>query len=267
MSFDRIVCLANSYKHDHRCVAGISVITKKWVRLVGRQVPGCLTIRETCYADGKQAALLDVFEVQLGESCGNNCHPEDVYVAGEPWRLLYRYDEPKYREQVYGFISKQPSVLQGYTDSISVQKIIEQPRESSLELIQPDDLWWWIREEGDRRRNRAVFRVSKASRVRYDLAVTDPVWLNQLKFLPTGIHPHSLLMGNDRSGTLLSVSLSENFHGFHYKLIAGVVNLPELRALMSKPTKTVEGQSEVPSSTPQTPSGGRWFRRTFRRKT
>ena len=36
MGLDRIVCLANSYKHDHRCVAGISLVTKKWVRLVGR---------------------------------------------------------------------------------------------------------------------------------------------------------------------------------------------------------------------------------------
>jgi hypothetical protein len=51
MSLDRIVCLANSYKHDHRCVAGISLTTKKWIRLVGRTVPGCLTIRETSYAD------------------------------------------------------------------------------------------------------------------------------------------------------------------------------------------------------------------------
>jgi len=66
MSIDRILCLANSYKHSHRCVAGVSLVTKKWVRLVGRSVPGCLTIKETCYPDGSEAALLDVFEAELG---------------------------------------------------------------------------------------------------------------------------------------------------------------------------------------------------------
>ena len=111
MGLDRILCLANSYKHDHRCVAGISLVTKKWVRLIGLQVPGCLTMKETCYSDGKQAALLDVFEVELGEKCGSNCHPEDVYVLGKPWRLANHAtwntspttsatDRPYYRDTV-----------------------------------------------------------------------------------------------------------------------------------------------------------------------
>lgn len=30
---DRILCLANSYKHDYRCMAGISAVTGNWVRL------------------------------------------------------------------------------------------------------------------------------------------------------------------------------------------------------------------------------------------
>jgi hypothetical protein len=29
--------------------------------------------------------------------------------------------------------------------------------------------------------------------VRYDLAVTDPAWLDQLNLLPVGIHPHAFL--------------------------------------------------------------------------
>ena len=82
MGLDRIVCLANSYKHDNRCVAGISLVTKKWVRLVGGDVPGCVTRHQTCYADGSEARVLDVFEAELGEECGSNCHPEDVIVIG-----------------------------------------------------------------------------------------------------------------------------------------------------------------------------------------
>jgi hypothetical protein len=122
-------------------------------------------------------------------------------------------------------ISKRPSVLQGYTDNVSAARVIEVARERSLELIEPTDLWWWIRESKDRRKNRAVFRVSRESRVRYDLSVTDPPWLDQLNLLPAGIYPHAFFFRNKLPRTLLTVSLSEPFENFHYKLVAGVVNL------------------------------------------
>lgn len=226
MSIDRILCLANSYKHDHRCVAGINLATKKWVRLVGRQVPGCLTVKETSYADGKQAAILDVFEAELGENCGTNCHPEDVYVTGKPWHLIRHMSEQRELECLSEHISRRPSVLQGYADNVSVARVIEVPRERSLELIEPEDLWWWIRENKGKRRNRAVFRFSRESRVRYDLSVTDPGWLDQLNLLPAGIYPQALFFRNKPPRTLLTVSLSEPFENFHYKLVAGVLNLP-----------------------------------------
>jgi hypothetical protein len=50
--------------------------------------------------------------------------------------------------------------------------------------------------------------------------------LNMLNLLPTGIHPNALICGNKPTRTLLTISLSEPFDGFHYKLVAGVVNLP-----------------------------------------
>ena len=226
MGFDRIVCLANSYKHDHRCVAGISLVTKHWVRLVGRRVLGCLTLKETCYPDGRQAALMDVFEVELGEKCGSNCHPEDVYVTGKPWQPVRRFDEPRDAKFLAAYVSKGPAILQGYGDRVYGRKIEGTPVEKSLELIHPEDLWWWIREEAGKRKNRAIFRAGHVVRTRYDLAVTDPVWLDQLKLLPAGIYPHAFFFKAKPPSTFLSVSLSEPFEGFHYKLVAGVVTLP-----------------------------------------
>ena len=225
MWFDRIICLANSYKRDHRCVAGISLVTKEWVRLIGRTEPGCLTRKEASFSDGKEVALLDVFEVEFDEKCGSNSHPEDVYVTEKPWRLLRRFDDVRYRNHIFNFISKEPSVLQGYGDSVSAESVAEAPRERSLELIHPDDLWWWIREEKGKRKNRAIFRIDRECRVRYDLAVTDPKWLDLLNLLPTGIYPHAYLSRQESKMTLLTVSLSESFQGFHYKLVAGVVCL------------------------------------------
>ena len=226
MGLDRIVCLANSYKHDHRCVAGISLITKKWVRLVGKQVRGCLTVKETCYSDGREVALLDVFEAELAETCSTNCHPEDLYIAEAQWRPVRRFDGPNDLRFLGDYLNKAPSVLQGYGDRVYARKIEGTPAERSLELIHPEDLWWWIREENGKRKNRALFRAGHVVRSRYDLAVTDPAWLSQLHLLPAGIHPHALLFAGKPPKTLLTVSLSEPFEGFHYKLVAGVVALP-----------------------------------------
>jgi hypothetical protein len=226
MGVDHIVCLANSYKHDNRCVAGIDLATRRWVQLVGRQIPGCLTRSEAGYPDGKEAALLDVFEAELGEKCGSNCHPEDVYVTDRPWQLVRRFNEPQNARVLGDYVNRDPVVLQGYSDRVPASRFEKSPAPCSLGLVRPEDLWWWIREDGGRRRNRAVFRLGQVGRIRYDLAVTDPKWIDMLNLLPAGIHPHALLSGSKPVNTLLTISLSEPFEGFHYKLVAGVVCLP-----------------------------------------
>jgi hypothetical protein len=226
MSFDRILCLANPYKHNHRCVAGISLTTKKWVRLIGHKAFGCLTVKETCYPDGNEAALLDVFEAELGGPCGSNCHPEDVFVTEKPWRPVRRFDEPRDTKFLTAYVNKGPAVLQSYGDRVYTRKIEGAPVDKSLELIHPDDLWWWIRDENGKRKNRALFRAGHVSRTRYDLAVTDPAWLGRMHSNPAGVYPHAFFFQDKPPRTLLTVSLSEPFEGFHYKLVAGVVNLP-----------------------------------------
>ena len=226
MSVDRIVCLANSYKHHHRCVAGISLVTKQWVRLVGRKVAGCLTVDETRFENGTEAALLDLFEVDIGQNCGSNSHPEDVFVAEKTWRSARRFDGPGDKLILENFVSRRPVLFGDHGDRIHVDKLADARATHSLELIQPDDLRWWIREINGKRRNRALFRLDRGSRPRYDLAVTDPQWLNLLNFLPAGIYPHSFFFKDKLPVTFLTVSLSEPYDNFHYKLVAGVVNLP-----------------------------------------
>jgi hypothetical protein len=225
-NLDQILCLANSYKHGNRCVAGICLATKQWVRLVGHQVPGCLTIKEASYSDGREAALLDVFEAELGFSCSSNCHPEDVLVSDKTWRPIRCFDQPQDALFLAAFLSRRPVVLQGYGDRVTAHRVEETPMDRSLELIEPEDLWWWIREENGKRKHHAIFRVSQTSRIRYDLSVTDPVWLKKLQSMPLGIYPHTYFCGGKFQKTFLTISLSEPFNGFLYKLVAGVVCLP-----------------------------------------
>jgi len=123
-------------------------------------------------------------------------------------------------------VNKGPSILQTCTDRIYARKFEATPIGKSLELVHPDDLWWWIRSETGKRKNRAIFRSGHVGRVRYDLAVTDPAWLAQLNLLPAGIYPHAFFFKAKPQKTFLTVSLSEPFEGFLYKLVAGVVTLP-----------------------------------------
>lgn len=227
MRLERIVCLANSYKHDNRCVAGISLLTRKWVRLLGRRVPGCLTLGEARFDDGRDVALLDVIELEIEADCPSNPHPEDVRIGGTPWRKITRFDAPSDVELLESMVNPEPVVLEGYSDRIDMHKLDKKAVRVSLSLLKPDDLWWWIREdEKGKRRYRASFRLGQSGRIRYELPVTDPAWLDQLNLIPTGIHPHSILCANKHTHTFLTASLSEAYEGFHYKLIAGVITLP-----------------------------------------
>ena len=224
MSLDRILCLANSYKHEHRCVAGISLNTKKWVRLVGHVVPGCLTLKQASYEDGTEAAVLDVFEAELGEPCGSNPHPEDVFIGTSRLRRIPPAGAVTF-QTLKEYLSDSTQILGGYSDRVYTKKFSNLRAAKSLELIKPDDLWWWIREEGGKRKNRALFRLGHVDRMRYELAVTDPRWLEQLNLLPAGIYPHAYLSKGKQAHVFLTLSLSEPFEGFHYKLVAGVVSL------------------------------------------
>jgi len=224
---DRILCLANSYKHDHRCMAGISLFSKRWVRLVGRTVPGCLTIDEASYADGREVRLLDVFEAEIDESCASNSHPEDVYLNAKSIEFVERYDEPRHAAKLMLHASKEQTVLDGASDRIYGKKLASYPMKHSIEMVRPDDLWWWIRDEAGKRKNRALFRVGHPNRIRYDLAVTDPAWLQRLNGLKPGIYTNTFVAGGEAGRMLLTASLSEAFEGFHYKLIAGVIPLAD----------------------------------------
>lgn len=229
----RIVCLANSYKHDHRCVAGVSLNTKRWVRLVGNTIPGCLTLAEASYEDGSQVAPLDVFEAELAEPSGTKCHPEDVRIGRSPLTRFRTFDNPSDLRFLSTFKAKAGEVLQGSRDRISASWVNRAHVSTSLALVHPDDLWWWIRNDG-KRKNRALFR---SNRTRFELAVTDPVWLDRLSQLEPGIYPHLSFVSDRQIKTFLTISLSEEFERFHYKLVAGVLCLPAQERAYGKATR------------------------------
>jgi hypothetical protein len=76
-----MVCLANSYKHGGRCVAGICLEDGSWVRLRGRAADGALEPAEYGLDDGGEVQLLDVLEVDLHYALPSEAHAEDWVIA------------------------------------------------------------------------------------------------------------------------------------------------------------------------------------------
>lgn len=220
-----IVCLANSYKHGGRCVAGICLENDQWVRLRSAEGEGCLTAHDYTLAEGKgELRLLDVFEAELHYAMPSDCHPEDWVFADVAWKLVERPCSAKTWAKVEAHAVNKGSLLGGYGDRVWASLFCEHPAKASLALVCPSDIWWWVREDRGKLKYRALFRRNN---VTFDLAVTDPRWLEQVHLLPTGIHPHGLLAPDARE-TWLTISLSEAFNpggggAAHFRIVAGVI--------------------------------------------
>jgi hypothetical protein len=169
--------------------------------------------------------LLDVFQAELHYALPSDCHPEDWVIAPVPWQLLKRPCSGKLWDQMSRHAEGGATVLGGYGDRIAADDLKRRPMLASLALIEPEELWWWVREKDGERKNRALFR---RNRVTFNLAVTDPQWLQQMNLLPAGIYPHAMLAPKAKH-TWLTVSLSEAFEAragigaWHYRLVAGVI--------------------------------------------
>jgi hypothetical protein len=214
-----IVCLANSYKHGGRCIAGIDVGSSAWVRLCGRSPDGALGPAEYMLDAGGEPRMLDLIGVDLDRAIPSNAHPEDWKIAPGRWNLLER---PAASSRIRPLLDRTEAsrvILGGCRDRISATEITCKPRQTSLTLIKPSDIHWWIRDESGKRRSRALFHCHH---VAYDLPVTDPHWLDLLNLLPAGIYPHCKL-ADDGGETWFTASLSEAYFGWHYKLVAAVI--------------------------------------------
>ncbi|HZL26343.1 MAG TPA: hypothetical protein VFC39_07425 [Acidobacteriaceae bacterium] len=221
-----IVCLANSYKHGGRCVAGICVETGEWLRLRGKADDGALSPREYALAkDAGELRLLDVFSADLHYPMPSDCHPEDWAVTAMPWQLVERPCPAQRWEKIAAATATTAHILGGYGDRVSADELHAKPIKSSLALVSPDNLWWWIRDERGKRKNRALFHRHN---VTYDFAVTDPRWVDQMNLLPLGIYAHSML-APQATRTWLTVSLSEGYiprangPAWHFRIVAGVI--------------------------------------------
>jgi hypothetical protein len=217
------VCLANSYKHGGRCIAGKCIDDNAWIRLLGDASDGALSPSEYALDDGTEPRLLDVIDVELLYAVPSAPHPEDWQIAPARWHLVERPSVRSLSSRVIGHDAKSKVVLLDHRDRIAAWELKYKRVKSSLCLVCPSEIHWWIREDKGKRKVRALFH---SNYVTYDFALTDPRFLDRLKLLPAGVYPHSAFAEPD-AATWLTISLSEPYFGFHYKLVAGVIEIPK----------------------------------------
>ena len=229
MERKRIFVLANSRKTGGRCIAGREVVARDdqtsfgpWIRPVSNHGDGELSWDESCLADGSQVSLSGYVELCLAEPVGNPCQPENWRIAvGQRWVAVTNcYGLPS-----LAALQEYPQDLwhePGYrSDRISHQRLVSHPPSQSLYLIRPSSLR--IRLFTDSRDYRIRQAVFVYNGVEYDLPVTDPVIYNRYagRIPNRGAPPmeERLPCGD---ACFLCVSLADDFHGYHYKVVATI---------------------------------------------
>jgi hypothetical protein len=211
-----------------RCVAGLRVDRSGWVRPIARETDhGQLYLKHYRLNDDTDPEVLDVVRLDLAAYQPVPGQPENWRIGDQRWILVARPAGPDLYGVLRSSIEAGPSLLGSFDKRISVNLAIQ--ANSSLALVAPSRTAWFVaRDLHGRPQSRVIFDLSGAA---YDLPITDPAWtsrivrrLAQLGAVP---HPQETIGIPEDSKVLLTVSLSEAFNGYCYKLVAGIVAIQD----------------------------------------
>lgn len=226
--------LANSYKKTPgRCVAGREIDEDdqvgSWIRPISDQPEGELLPRHMKLADRSPLEVLDVVDVPIGDYVNDKVHPEDWRVGAVPWQR-----RRKFAAKNLASMEENPADLwldsPTRADRARSDFLVKQPRHQSLYLVRPSDFHVKLTNDFNpfegrhQEKRRAVFSYE---RQRYELGLTDPIFIGKhaAKF-PSAKEPAIVVRPPYRDRCLLCVSLTPIFNGYHYKVVATVLELP-----------------------------------------
>lgn len=212
------ICLANSYKHGGRCIAGIEVVPQsdgslgivrhddgrpRWIRPVSMSANG--EIPNHLAESFKIFSLVKLTDV---EPCPDNAHTEDVHCTRME---ICPFELSPTKDFLNQLIDTQHKAV-FYFRGKSIPTTIIDRLDYSLMLIHPDNACAYCDEGRENSKYRMKFTYNGSN---YDFPITDPVFLEQFKKSPDSYA--------DLEGVYLVLSLGIAFEGFHYKLVATVL--------------------------------------------
>ncbi len=211
----RIICLANSYKHGGRCIAGIDQNTGKWVRPVPDNKNGAVT-STTRHINGKEPQILDIIEIPL-ENYGDDegCQPENRLLKLGPWKKVGRVTA----QDLLQYCEDDSVILHNHQEYVPPEffETLSKSKWKSLQLINKSKLSFHPAYK--RNQWRVIFYDGRGHLL--DLKLTDPLISDRLR-------------NNEKisNNCILTVSLATPWspQGSDqpercYKMVAGVVEL------------------------------------------
>jgi hypothetical protein len=230
----RFLCLAVSRRDGGNCIAGIDLDSRAWIRPVNCKSTGAfsdheLIAIESCTGKKRFLAPLDVIPLNLENYAGSNAQPENWAIQPSsyetPFAVISRFDRDTCRAELSSFLDKTDRLLHSYGNSVSESDAKLKPFSHSLSLVRPNQLFWKVAEGSyaGKLQVRAEFRFGQ---IPYSLVVTDVDWEARVRPLGAGRYAHSRIE-RAAGDVFLTISLAAvPMHGYHYKLVAGVINVP-----------------------------------------
>lgn len=225
------ICLANSRKHNDRCVAGKIYDSGQildWIRPISSRQGEELSDLERRYQNGSEPELLDIFEFSILEPKPSGHQSENYLISGSkqfrkigtmsPSELLKSVDKP-----VNLWIMGHQSKTYGKNDLVPPDRISEV--ENSLYLINPHKFSVQIVSSNFGRQTRGIFTYLGAE---YNLRITDPVLEFNYRLKADGEYViQDALLTVSLAHDLHTVSKSPQSTGY-YKVLAGVIDISSL---------------------------------------
>ena len=216
-----IICLANSYKANGRCVAGIELLSDTdrgdWIRPISTRDRQQLKY-ERLYPDKSDPKLLDVLSVPLASHIPEGCQTENWLIDPlEQWQKITTFSSEGLSDIVD---TQSPLWLNAFCSALGRNDRIPEWKigtiQTSLKLIYvyqfTVDIISINTPTGVKRKIRGKFSFSGDD---YNLSITDPKIMENYRARPLGSY--------EIGSCYITVSLGELFGRYRYKLIAGVV--------------------------------------------
>lgn len=128
-----IICLANSYKHGGRCIAGIDQDTGKWIRPMPDSTCGAVT-SPMRFINGKEPEILDIIEIPLEDSGPDEgCQPENRLLKHGRWTKVGRITA----QDLLRYCEDDNVILHNHQEYVSPEFFNELPKSKwrSLQLV------------------------------------------------------------------------------------------------------------------------------------
>ncbi|MCF2643499.1 hypothetical protein I6E50_13975 [Roseburia hominis] len=203
----RIIIMTESSKFSKKCVAGINIDNGEWVRLVSsdKETHGAISDEDLRCFDGRKCNVLDVVNVPIIRTCGNEIQPENIlmdtskYITIEGKATLsdvLKIHSAEIRDSILG--NKYSYITESKVRSVGY----------SLILVQVEDLVIFQVETSEGKiKTRTTFRY-RGNEYQM-LSVTDPNF-------------YSIPNGTTYKNAFLVISIGTPYNNRYYKFVAKI---------------------------------------------